>query len=127
MGGQHIYDEDRYHWVPYERNFSIGARQSMFFTSSYEDPFWMDKTERVLTRYDTVAAGTIAKDRTKAALLVELRKIGVDTTTRRFLKLELTARCKQHNIQFIPPQIISITVRSTRQRTCRKTYSSRVS
>ena len=82
----------------YEAMFSLGTRQSMIFTSSCDGPFWMDTTERISTRIDTVAAGTIPKDKTKAELLVESRKIGVDTTSRRFLKPEMIALCKQHNI-----------------------------
>ena len=41
---------------------------------------------RLKTKYDRIQDETIKKDRTKIELLIDLRKKGVDTTSRRYLK-----------------------------------------
>lgn len=50
------------------------------------------------TKEDIVLSNVITKYRTKTGLLIKLRKVGVDTTSKRFLKLELIALAEQNNI-----------------------------
>ena len=73
----------------YTSKCGVGSLKQMIFKGRHEGPFWMDKKEQIRTKYDIVVEGTTKKMKTKAIMVVELRNKGVDTTSKRFLKLEL--------------------------------------
>ena len=58
----------------------------------------MDAKEQLELKNDQILDGSSSKEKTKAELLVELRKAGVDTTTQRFFKPELQDLCRLHGV-----------------------------
>ena len=58
----------------------------------------MNQEVRLATKNDRPTGVTERREKLKNELLVELRKSGVDTTKRRFLKTELITLCAQHSI-----------------------------
>lgn len=86
----------------------------MTFTDTDAGPFWLDEASRVVEKYDTCLDGTSAREKTKAQILIDLRSIGVDATSRRFLKLEFAEMCTQNN------NVINVTSQNMIQRWCGK-------
>ena len=58
----------------------------------------MAPLQRLKTKYDLLQNGSIKRNITKIELLIELRKKGVDTTSRRFFKDELIGLSTNNNI-----------------------------
>ena len=58
----------------------------------------MTPLDQLKTKYKSIQDGTVTNDKTKIALLVELRRKGIDTTSRRYLKDELISLSKNNNI-----------------------------
>ena len=58
----------------------------------------MTDEEKLETKYNIVLSDIITKNRTKTELLIELRKIGIDTTVKRFLKSELIVLANENNV-----------------------------
>ena len=71
---------------PFQSELKVGDNQKMVYTKHVKGPFWMTPINRLKTKYDLVQDGSIKKDKTKIELLIDLRKKGVDTTSRRYLK-----------------------------------------
>ena len=70
----------------------------MLFNDTSLRLFWMTEVERFKIRIDMYLTGKITKARTKEDLLVDLQKIGVDTTSRRFKKPELVEVSLKYSI-----------------------------
>ena len=83
---------------PYPSVLQVGDTQSLAFKDSDDGPFWMDENDRSKTKNDVALSEVVTKKRTKLELLIELRKNGVDTTMKRFLKHELVALAIKNNI-----------------------------
>ena len=83
---------------PYQSLLKIGDVQKMIFTKHDRGPFWLTSLQCIKSKYDSVQDTKIKKDKTKIELLIELRKKGVDTTSRRFLKDELIKLAKDNDI-----------------------------
>ena len=89
---------------PHASLYNLGDEQNMVFDASSVGPLLMTPAERLESRDNPLLHETITKDRMMADLLVNLRKQGADTTSRRFLKPELVDLSLKNNIT------ISITV-----------------
>ena len=76
----------------------VGDNQKMVYSKYDKGLFWVKPIERLKTKYDLIQDGSIIKDKTKIELLIDLRKIGVDTTSRPYLKEELIVLCNSNNI-----------------------------
>ena len=90
---------------PYPSVFQVGDTQSLAFKDSDDGPFWMDENDRSKTKNDVALSEVVTKKRTKLELLIELRKNGVDTTMKRFLKHELVALAIKNNIPVTYTQV----------------------
>ena len=82
----------------FNSKLTIGEVQKMNFTKHDRGPFWLSPLECIKSKYDKIHDSTIKKDKTKIELLVELRRKGVDTTSRRYLKEELIKLSENNNI-----------------------------
>ena len=89
---------------PYPSMLKVGEQQSMLFTDSCKCPFWLKYMDKVQSRIDVSHYGSQNKVKTKTKLLVDLRYTGVNTTSLRYLKLNLATMCITQNI----PTTISI-------------------
>ena len=58
----------------------------------------MDSATRLETKNDVSTSDILTKEKSKAQLLIDLRRAGVDTTKRRFLKPELLELVHLHNV-----------------------------
>ena len=83
---------------PFSSLLKVGDNQKMVYSKHDKGPFWMKPIERLKTKYDLIKNGSIKKDKTKIELLIDLRKIGADITSRRYLKEELIVLCNSNNI-----------------------------
>ena len=61
-------------------------------------PCWISPEEKLMFKYDQREDGVSEREKSKAELLIELRKIGVDTTKKRYLKPELNQIYDENNI-----------------------------
>ena len=83
---------------PYDSILNIGDAQNMHFSPHDNGPFWMRPIDRIAKKYDKILSYEIVREKTKIELLIELRRAGVDTQKRRFLKPELVELCNQNSI-----------------------------
>ena len=61
----------------------------MTFTDVNDGPFWLTEEERMNIKPDCPTGIRKMREKLMPELLVQLRKVGVDTTQRRFPKSEL--------------------------------------
>ena len=82
----------------YHSVLNVGDTQKCSFESDDKGPFWMTDEQKLAAKNDIVLSERITKNRTKTELLIELRKIGIDTTVKRFLKSELIVLAIENNV-----------------------------
>ena len=82
----------------FEATLNVGDIQSMIFTEEDDGPFWMTERQRLEQKTDRLTGNVKNREKTKIEMLSELRRAGVDTTKKRFLKEELVELCEKNNI-----------------------------
>ena len=98
----------------YNGDFKVGDEQNLSFQDSDPGPFWLSDQDKIDTKFDTEEGPIFKKEISKSELLIELRKIGVDTTKKRFLKPELITICIEKGIA------ISKELRKIKEGWCKK-------
>ena len=61
----------------------MGDEQELTFGESDTSPFWLNEEDKVATKNDVEEGPIIKKELFRCKLLIELRKKGYDTTTKK--------------------------------------------
>ena len=69
----------------YKGTLSVGETQYTRFNLNNSGPFWIDLLDKLKPKYDQNDGTIVKKEKTKAQLLVDLRKTGFDKSSKRAL------------------------------------------